>query len=319
MLNRNRRFALTALASILITTGITGCGGEAGAGGDTGGAGGGVTIRAAEFPWSAAGLTNQIIERVIEENPDLGVDKVTRTQLDPATAWAGAKEGDIDMIAEVVIPNQMPLAEAASKTMEVVSDTYDDAGSGWFVPSYVVSAGGAAKGLKSIDQLNDYKDVFDGKLYDADPGYVTTEQNKKRLDGFGIEYEQVVAGEAAELAQLKRAYERQEPILVFLYHPHWVFAEFDLVQLEEPNPYKEDCFTTGDGACAMPSNYVSIALSKELVQKAPNFASFIEDFRISVDEMEEMQNEVADGREQSDVAEEWIKGHAEEVNTWVSR
>ncbi|GAA3078652.1 hypothetical protein GCM10010464_48590 [Pseudonocardia yunnanensis] len=43
------------------------------------------------------------------------------------------------------------------------------------------------------------------------------------------------------LAGVRRA------ILVHLYHPHWVFEECDMTGLEEPEPYRPDCFTTGNG------------------------------------------------------------------------
>jgi ABC-type proline/glycine betaine transport system substrate-binding protein len=32
----------------------------------------------------------------------------------------------------------------------------------------------------------------------------------------------------------RRADERHQPILVHLHHPHWVFEEFDMTELEEP-------------------------------------------------------------------------------------
>ena len=104
--------------------------------------------------------------------PPLAADD--RLPRPPATAWAGAKRGDIDMITEVSIPNQVPMAKEASDTMEIVSKTYSDAKQGWFVPAYSVEPGGAAEGLKSITQLNDYADALGSTLYDADPGYVTT-------------------------------------------------------------------------------------------------------------------------------------------------
>ena len=66
--------------------------------------------------------------------------------------------------------------------------------------------GSPLAGLTSVTQLNDYADQLGGKLYDADHGYITTEQNTKRLDGYGISLEYVVSSEAAELAQLKSSY-----------------------------------------------------------------------------------------------------------------
>jgi glycine betaine/proline transport system substrate-binding protein len=186
------------------------------------------------------------------------------------------------------------------------------------VPAYAVAPGGPLEGLTSVTQLNDYADKLGNKFYDADPGYVTTEQNTKRLAGYGITLEHVVSSEAAELAQLKNSYSRQEPIVLYLYHPHAVFAQYDMVQLQEPTPYTDGCLTTGNGACAMPSYSANIAASKDLQEQAPKFVDLLRDLRISVDEMEAMQKEVdVDGKDVAAVAREWVDAHADQIDQWI--
>ena len=128
-----------------------------------------------------------------------------------------------------------------------------------------------------------------------------------------------LAGEAAELAQLGRAYGREEPIVLYLYHPHAVFAQYDMVQLEEPTPYTEGCLTTGNGACAMPSYSANIAASTELQEQAPGFADLLVDLRISVAEMEEMQKQDdVDDAELADVASARVEDHADDVDSWTA-
>jgi glycine betaine/proline transport system substrate-binding protein len=306
-----RRTVAGLAAAMTAVVPLVGCSTEAAPSGD-------VSIKAAQYSWPAAIITNAILAEIIKEHPDLGVDGMETTQLDPATAWAGAKRGDIDMITEVALPNQTPMAKEASSTMEIVSETYSDAQQGWFVPAYLVAPGGAAEGLKSITELNDHADVFESTLYDADPGYVTTEYNKKRLGGYGIDYEQVATTEAAQLAQLQRAYKREAPILVFLYHPHWVFASFDMVQLDEPNPYTDGCLTDGNGECGLPDYSAGIALSKDLMSEAPKYAEFIKSFRISVSDMEEMQKaQHVDEKSPEDIAADWVKDHDTEIQSWL--
>jgi glycine betaine/proline transport system substrate-binding protein len=306
--------ALTAL----LAAALAGCSSEeAGSGGGSGG-GDGVTVQTAEFSWTAAGLTNGILGEIAADHPDLGVSSLATTQLDPAAAWAGAQRGDIDLLTEVALPNQQELADKASDEVDIVSETYGDAAQGWFVPAYAVAPGGPLEGLTSVTQLNDFADQLGGKFYDADPGYITTEQNTKRLSGYGINLEHVVSSEAAELAQLKSSYGSEEPIVLYLYHPHAVFAQYDMVQLEEPTPYSDGCLTTGDGACAMPSYSANIAASKELQEQAPAFVDLLTDLRISVDEMESMQKQVdVDGDDVSTVAKQWVDDHADQIDQWI--
>ena len=308
---RPRASAVT-LAALLAAT-VSGCSAEEGAA-----SGDGITVQAAQFSWTAAGLTNSILSEIATDRPELGVATLQTTQLDPAAAWAGAQRGDIDLLTEVALPNQQELADGAADRVEIVSETYGDAAQGWFVPAYAVEPGGPLEGLTSVTQLNDYADQLGNKFYDADPGYITTEQNAKRLQGYGITLEHVVSSEAAELAQLENSYSRQEPIVLYLYHPHAVFAQYDMVQLEEPTPYTDGCLTTGNGACAMPSYSANIAASTELREQAPGFVDLLVDLRISVEEMEEMQKQVdVDGEDVATVARQWVDGHAAQIDEWV--
>jgi glycine betaine/proline transport system substrate-binding protein len=306
---------------LALGAGVGACGGEEETdSAQQGGGGQGVELTAAEFTWSAAAVTTSILKQIAEQNPELGVSELKSKQLDPAPAWAGAKRGDIDILAEVARPNQDPLAKKAGAEVEMLGATYEDASQGWFVPSYVVAPGGPAEGLKSVDQLNEYKEVFDGKLIDADPGWVTTEQNKARLKGYGIDFQHVTSGEAAQLAQLKRAIQREEPILTYNYRPHWVFAEYELTQLEEPNPYKEGCFDEGgDGACAMPPYSAWTAARKDVAEKAPKFHAMLKEFKIPLEDMEAMLAKVDLEKQDAEaVAKEWVDANQADIKSWVS-
>jgi glycine betaine/proline transport system substrate-binding protein len=322
LLSRSRR-APGAAVAVLLAGLLAACGGgdsssTAQAGGANGSSGSGVTVAAAQFSWTAAGLTNAIIADIAARKPELGVKELKTTQLDPAAAWAGARRGDVDLLTEVALPNQQQFADQAKSRVDLVSETYGNASQGWFVPKYAVAPGGPLAGLKSVTQLNDYAKQLGGKFYDADPGYVTTEQNTKRLKGYGITLEHVAAGEAAELAQLKRAYSRKQPIVLYLYHPHAVHAQYDMVQLQEPKPFTEGCLTTGNGACAMPAYSANIAVSKDLEKQAPKFATLLKNLRISVPEMEAMQKAVdVDKKDVATVAKDWVAKNAAKTDAWA--
>ena len=270
----------------------------------------GVTITAAEFPWSAATLTNAILAEVVARHPELGVDSIDSTGLGPAPAWAGAQRGDIDLLTEVALPNQQELADQAANRISLVHETYGGAKQGWFVPTYATQPGQPLAGLTSVTQLGEYAAALGGRLVDADPSFITTEQNAKRIAGYGLPLEQVTSSEAAQLAELRRAYERQEPILVYLYHPHWVFAEFELTQLEEPTPFQPGCFTTGDGACAMPDYAAWTAASTDLQQEAPRFYAMLQRFELPLVDVE--------GEAAEDVAKRWIDANPQVVQQWLA-
>jgi glycine betaine/proline transport system substrate-binding protein len=329
MMGLLRRHRTGVALSALLTVGmaLTACGGgssfsggtSSGSGGSSGSAGAGVAIKAAEFPWSAAKLTNVILTEVATQHPELGVSQIDATTLGPAPAWAGGQRGDLDLFSEVALPNQQELADKAKDKVSLVHQTYGDAQQGWFVPTYATEPGQPLAGLTSVTQLNDYAAPLNNKLVDADPSFITTQQNAKRLQGYGLKLEQVASSEAAQLAELRRAYQAKEPILVYLYHPHWVFAEFEMTQLQEPTPYSPECFTTGNGACAMPAYAAWTAASTKVQQDAPKFYAMLQKFEIPVPDMEGMLKSVdVDKKDATAVAKEWLAANPQKVQEWVA-
>ena len=117
---------------------------------------------------------------------------------------------------------------------------------GWYVPSYVIN-GDAERGieavapdLRTVSDLNKYKDVFatsdtgsKGRLLEFTAAWDT--RPDERLEAFGADFQAVFAGsEGAALAELDAAFQRGEPILTYLWEPHWAHAKYNLVQVEMP-------------------------------------------------------------------------------------
>ncbi|OLL72643.1 Glycine betaine ABC transport system, glycine betaine-binding protein OpuAC [Pseudonocardia sp. Ae168_Ps1] len=298
---------VTALVAVLVTA--TGC---AASGPD------GPTVRLTQFPWSAAKVTNAILAEVVAGHPELGVGELKTIQVGPATAWAGAQRGDVDALTEVAMPNQSELAAKAEDRVGLVHPTYDGAEQGWYVPSYALEPGGPLAGLTSVSQLNDYADALGNRLVDSDPSFLTTEYNTKRLAGYGLNLEQVTSSEAAQIAELRRAYERRQPILVYLYRPHYVFEEMELTRLSEPNPPRDDCYTTGDGACAMPDYSAWTAAAGDLGATAPRFDALLRRFELPLDDVEKMLKRVdVDNADVETVARDYVAANPDRVREWV--
>lgn len=286
---------------------------------DAGSAATGIEIKAGQFSWTAAEVQTEIVRQLAADHPELGVSEVSSVNVDPAAGWVGLQRGDLDLLTEVNLPNQQTFADKAAAEVDLVSNTYDGASQGWFVPRYLVEGPDApAAGLTRVDQLNQYADAVGGTLYDADPGWVTTEQNTKRLKGFGLDLEHKTSSEAALIAQLKRSYDRQEPILLYFYHPHWLFQTYDLVQLEEPKPYEDGCFTTRDD-CAIPTLAAWIAARKDLAERAPAFAAALGKIEIPLTDVEAMLDQVdQQDKKPEEVAQQWLADHRSEVDAWLA-
>lgn len=284
------------------------------------GSGDGIEITIGEYSWTAAAIETEILKTIAEENPDLGVSSVKTVPVEPAAGWVGIERGDIDVMPEINLPNQQELADKAKSSVNLVSKTYDGAIQGWFVPAYAVEGPDApAAGLKSIDQLNEYKDVFGGTLYDGAAGWITTQQNTKRLAAYNLEYKHSMSSEAALLAQVVSDYEQEKPILFFSYEPQWIFKKYDLLQLEEPTPYHEGCFTGSENACGIPTQEVWVAATKKLEAEAPKYYAMLKHFQLPLDEIDTLLNEVHEsGEDPSAAAAKWLEAHRSEVQKWLS-
>lgn len=274
-----------------------------------------------QFSWTHAELQVEILKAIVEDHPDLGIETITTQDLDPAAAWTGLGRGDLDLLVEVNLPNQQAFADENAATTELVSNTYDGAAQGWFVPSYLVAPGGEAEGLTSVDQLADpeWAEKVGGTLFDADAGWVTSDQNAKRLEAFGIDLEHSNSAEAALLSQVERSYSREEPILFYFYRPHWVFNSYDLVQIEEPHPYEEGCFEEGGrDDCAIPELAAWIAINSDLRDESPEFVAFLEQFQIPLEDIEALlEQHESEGTSVPDLARQWVDDNADQIEEWV--
>ena len=307
-------------ALLLMVTSACGASNSNAEASSSGGSGKGVSIKIGQFSWTAAAVETQILKLIAEQHPELGVGSVQTTQLDPAPGWLGLQKGDLDVLPEVNLPNQQPFADKAKDTTTLVSKTYGGATQGWFVPKYLVEKGGAAEGLTSITQLKDKKwaDAVGGKLYDADAGWVTTKQNDKRIKGFNLAVTHKPSSEAAVLAQIQRAYQRKEPVLAYLYHPHWVFQKYDLVQLKEPNPYQTGCFEGSKNDCAIPTLSAHVAARKDLKDKAPKYYAMLQKFNISLTDVEKLLAQQQDSNASPEkIAKEWVAANQSTIDSWI--
>lgn len=278
----SRRHLLAASGAALALA-AAGCGsseeGAAGAGSSQG-----LTVTTTEFSWVAATLTDEIVAQVAqvaEDDPDLGVAGLETTQLDPAAAWAGAQNGDVDLVTEVALPDQQPFLDEATGTMDLLGEVCTGANQGWFVPTSATQPGRPLEGLTSVTQLPEHAEAL--------------------------------------LAQLDRADTRAEPVLVHLYQPHWVLAQHEMTQLEEPDEHVDGCFEEGgDGSCAMLDYAAGIAASAELQEQVPASTDMLGRMEVPVSDMDAMIAQVdVEERDAAEVAQEWVEADADAVETWV--
>ena len=119
----------------------------------------------------------------------------------------------------------------------------------WF---YNDAAKEACPGLPKWEALKDCAEAFtnvdtfpDGRLVDYPADWGTT--NVERLAALELPIKSVPAGsEGALVAEIKAAKEKNQPLLVMFWSPHWLFAEVDLYPVELP-AYYDGCYEDASG------------------------------------------------------------------------
>jgi glycine betaine/proline transport system substrate-binding protein len=107
-------------------------------------------------------------------------------------------------------------------------------------------------------------------------------------------------------------------VLFFFYRPHWLFQQFDVVQLEEPKPYADGCFEGGNDQCAIPAQESWIAARTDLTDRAPKFAALLKHVQIPLEEIETLLDQVdAEKRDPAEVAAEWVEANQDTVDSWI--
>jgi glycine betaine/proline transport system substrate-binding protein len=150
--------------------------------------------------------------------------------------------------------------------------------------------------------------------------------DEERVAALGLNYEVIHAGtDAAMFAELESAYQRQAPILLWIYAPHWAPIKYEGEWVEFP-PYSAECYTdpaVGENPsathdCGKPTGGIMKVGWAGLEGKWPGAAKAIRAFQMSNDEMGAMVGKVdVDGMAIEDVVDEWMTANEAVWAKWI--
>ena len=272
-------------------------------------------IRLTLHDWTGQLITTNIMARVLEE---AGYN-VELVQADYLAQFAGLRTGDLHVAMEMWETTGREAMDAAIATGTVVNlgPTGMEAIEEWWYPLYVKHD---CPGLPDWQALNDCAALF--ATAETAPkgrylgGPVTWGGfDPERVAALGLDYEVIHAGtDAALFAELESAYQRQAPILLWVYAPHWAPLKFEGEWVAFPE-YAPECYEdpawgiNPDLAydCGKPRGPIWKVAWAGLAGKWPGAAAAVEAFTIDNDTMGGLIAEVdLDGRAVEDVVEDWL-------------
>lgn len=278
--------------------------------------------------WTGQLITTNLMAAVLEE---AGYN-VELVQADYLAQFAGLETGDLHVAMEMWETTGRDAMDASIATGNVVNlgETGMKAIEEWWYPAYMKEK---CPGLPDWTALNDCAELF--ATAETAPkgrylgGPVTWGGfDEERIAALGLNYEVIHAGtDAAMFAELEAAYQRQDPILLWIYAPHWAPQKFEGEWVAFP-PYEPACYTdpawgsnpdaTHD--CGKPTGPIWKVAWKGLEEKWPGAAAAVKAFTIDNDTMGEMVGKVdLDGQSIDDVVDEWMEANEATWSAWIAQ
>ncbi|MEH6726715.1 MAG: glycine betaine ABC transporter substrate-binding protein, partial [Hyphomicrobiales bacterium] len=148
----------------------------------------------------------------------------------------------------------------------------------------------------------------------------------ERVEALEMDFEVVHAGtDAALFAELESAYQRQAPIVLWVYAPHWAPTKFDGEFVEFP-AYTAECYSdpawggNPDMAydCGKPRGPIWKVAWSGVEEKWPGAHAIIKAFNVDNQEMGDMVAKVdLEGAKLEDVVANWMTSNETRWQEWI--
>lgn len=276
--------------------------------------------------WTGQLITTKIMGEVLKQ----GGFNIQYVQADYIAQFAGLKTGDLHVAMEIWETTGREALDEATATGDVVNlgKTGMQAIEEWWYPTYMKEV---CPGLPNWEALNDCAEKFATAETSPKGRYLGAPVtwggfDDERVEALELDFEVVHAGtDAALFAELQSAYQRKDPILLWVYSPHWAPVKFDGEWVEFPK-YSAECYqdpssgVNSDMAydCGKPTGPIWKAAWAGLEKKWPKAHSAIQKFDMSNKEMSKMIVAAdLEGVELDIVVAGWIDENKSRWQNWL--
>jgi len=290
---KTRKRILAAAMAMSVGLVLGACGSDDGSGGGGGSEGGEASkeIKIGVIPsWTDYTSMGYLWKHVLEEK---GYTVEIEELQDNGPLYAGLSKGDIDMMAsswpEVT---QKSYWDQYEDDVEDLGTWYDNAKLTLAVPTYT--------DIDSIEDLAGNPDQFGGRIVGIEAGAGLTDVTQNSvMPEYGLDenFELVTSSTTAMLAELKKATDAKNDIVVTLWRPFWANSAFPIKDLEDPM-----------GAFGEPEG-LHILGRDGFAEDFPEVADMAENFALSDDQYGPLEDLVANKHKDDPEAAiaEWLE------------
>ncbi len=170
----------------------------------------------------------------------------------------------------------------------------------------LAACGNNAESAENNDENQTVGDLVDYEIVGIDPGSGHMQASEEVLKEYDLSDWELISGNGASMtAALKRAYDKEEPIIITGWDPHWKFLTFDLKFLDDPK------LIYGDEEQI--HTYARLGLKEDL----PEAYTILEQFEWDSEDMGEIMIEIEDGVDPAEAARNWVEENDEKISEWT--
>lgn len=215
--------------------------------------------------------------------------------------FASLANEDVDVFIDVWTPNlHKSYLEEYDGQFDIIGTLYADAPVGMAVPTFM-------ENVNSTEDLNEYKDEFDGMLYTVDAGSGGDYNTRELIKAYDLDFEVTNSSAPAMIAQAEKLISENKAVAFHAWRPHTMFRLLDIKMLEDPLDL-------------WGSDSVKVGAVFDLADKAPEAHTLYSNMEFTLDEIEEwlLAMELED-KTPEELAIEWVENNEEKVNRWLEK
>lgn len=285
------------------------------------------TIKIMTGDWTSIGLQGEMMSLILQTygyNTQLVV-------ADDSGRYPGFENGDLHIAMETWQTTQLKNLEKSVATGNVLDlgETGLAGVEDWWYPSYVKEL---CPGLPDWEALKGCAEVF--ATADTSPmgryvgGPVSWgDHDEKMIAALDLPFEVIHPGtDAAMFAELKSAYDRQAPVILWVWEPHWVTSQYDGEFVQFPK-FEAGCFddpawgpnpeATSD--CGKPYGWIKKMGWAGGEEVWPCAYEMVRNYSMDNATLAALIAEVdLEGKSSTDVATDWLKANQDVWRPWAA-
>ena len=245
--------------------------------------------------WVCATASTHIIADVLQNR--MGYE-VQLTPVSAALMFEALAQGQADFLTTAWLPvAHGSFVERLGDRLDKVRTNTTGAKLGLAVPAYVE--------INSIEDLNSIRNSIRGEITGIDPGAGIMRITEDAIKQYGLNLTLIESSDATMTAVLRAAIDRNDPVVITAWEPHWKFSRWNLKFLDDPK-----LLYGGD------EDIVTIA-RLGLNESMPEVYELLKNFYWSIDKLNEAIMMAEESGDSVRSASEWVTNNPDIVNSWL--